>query len=63
MTRFSETVLAERLGTSQPTVNRILNGKADCKAATLLAIQKWHRELKGDSDKPHAAAEPQREGV
>ncbi len=44
-TKLSEIAIAERLGTSQPTVNRILRGKSECKSGTLLAIQKWHGEL------------------
>ncbi|WP_143748033.1 helix-turn-helix domain-containing protein [Burkholderia sp. JKS000303] len=44
-TKLSEIAIAERLGTSQPTVNRILRGKSECKSGTLLAIQRWHGEL------------------
>lgn len=44
-TGFAENAIADRLGCSQPTVNRILSGKSDCKASTLLKIQSWHTEL------------------
>ena len=42
-TGWSEVKIAEELGTSQPTVNRILNGQDDCKGSTLLAITELHR--------------------
>lgn len=45
LTGLSEVALARRLGVSQPTVNRILHGKSDCKASTLIAIQAWRSEL------------------
>ncbi|WP_186122299.1 helix-turn-helix domain-containing protein [Burkholderia gladioli] len=45
LTGLSEVALARRLGVSQPTVNRILHGKSDCKASTLIAIQSWRSEL------------------
>lgn len=45
LTGLSEIALARRLGISQPTVNRILHGKSDCKASTLMAIQAWRIEL------------------
>lgn len=43
MTGWSEVKIAEEIGTSQPTVNRILNGQDDCKGSTLLAITELHR--------------------
>ena len=36
---WSEPRIAEEIGTSQPTVNRILNGQVDCKIATYQAIK------------------------
>jgi transcriptional regulator with XRE-family HTH domain len=42
-TRWSEPRIAAELGTSQPTVNRILNGQADCKATTYRAITLLHQ--------------------
>jgi transcriptional regulator with XRE-family HTH domain len=43
-TGWSEPVIAQRIGTSQPTVNRILNGQGECKSRTYKAIQKLHGE-------------------
>jgi hypothetical protein len=45
LTGLGETALAARLGVSQPTVNRILNGQMECKAKTLIALQSWRAEL------------------
>ncbi|MCA8037877.1 MULTISPECIES: helix-turn-helix domain-containing protein [Burkholderia cepacia complex] len=42
---LSEVALARRLKISQPTVNRILRGKSDCKSSTFVAIQAWWNEL------------------
>ena len=42
-TKWSEPKIAEELGTSQPTVNRILNGQEDCKGRTLRAITALHK--------------------
>ncbi|WP_416360357.1 helix-turn-helix domain-containing protein [Burkholderia cepacia] len=42
---LSEVALARRLKISQPTVNRILRGKSDCKSSTFVAIQGWWNEL------------------
>jgi AraC-like DNA-binding protein len=41
-TNWSETRIASELHTSQPTVNRILNGQAECKGSTLRAITDLH---------------------
>lgn len=38
----SEPFLAAELGTSQPTINRILKGQKDCRISTFLAIQRLH---------------------
>lgn len=40
---LSQKELAADLHVSQPTVNRILNGQADCKGTTLSAIIALHR--------------------
>jgi transcriptional regulator with XRE-family HTH domain len=48
-TGWSESRLASKLDTSQPTVNRILNGQEDCKGSTYRAITALHHELIGDS--------------
>lgn len=53
-TKLGEVAIAERLGISQPTVNRILNGKHECRSGTLMAIWKWHEEL---SSLPEAASQ------
>lgn len=42
-TSWSEPRIAAEIGTSQPTVNRILNGQAECKATTYKAITTLHR--------------------
>jgi predicted transcriptional regulator len=44
-TGWGETRLAREIGTSQPTVHRILNGQNDCKGSTLLAIQRLHERV------------------
>jgi len=41
-TGWSQTRLALELKTSQPTVNRILNGQAKCLSDTLVAINELH---------------------
>ncbi|WP_370660093.1 helix-turn-helix domain-containing protein [Massilia timonae] len=59
-TGWSETRLAAELRTSQPTVNRILNGQARCLSTTLGAIAGLHAKQCGSverrsSDKPLAS--------
>ena len=44
-TGWSEPRIAAELGTSQPTVNRILNGQPDCKAKTLRSIDALHQTI------------------
>jgi len=44
-TSWSETRIAQELGTSQATVNRILNGQVDCKGKTLRAIADLHASV------------------
>lgn len=44
-TAWSEPRIAAEIGTSQPTVNRILNGQSDCKVATFKAIADLHQKL------------------
>jgi transcriptional regulator with XRE-family HTH domain len=46
-TGWSEAKIAEEIGTSQPTVNRILKGQDDCKGSTLRAISELHRTACG----------------
>jgi len=64
-TDWSEPRIAAELGTSQPTVNRILNGQRDCKGATLLAIVDLHgkvcapsRRATDSRPEPDSAPEP-----
>lgn len=45
VTQLGEIGLAKRLGVSQPTVNRILRGQANCSSKALLAIQRVHAEV------------------
>jgi len=47
-TKLGEIGLAKRLGISQPTVNRILNGQANCSSKALLAIQRVHAEVSAE---------------
>jgi predicted transcriptional regulator len=42
---WSETHIAREIGTSQPTVNRILNGQLDCQGSTLLSIVNVHKRI------------------
>lgn len=44
-TKFTQKELALGLSVSQPTVNRILNGQADCKGTTLHAIIALYRRV------------------
>jgi transcriptional regulator with XRE-family HTH domain len=48
-TGWSEPRIADELGTSQPTVNRILNGQPECKGSTLRAIEALHKKTCVDS--------------
>ncbi|CAN7303550.1 helix-turn-helix transcriptional regulator [Cupriavidus necator] len=48
-TSLSEVALAQRLGVSQPTVNRIRNGQGDCKGSTLIAIDQLYAEVFGSA--------------
>ncbi len=45
ITKLGEKAIGDRIGCSQPTVNRILNGQSDCKSSTLMAILRWREEL------------------
>jgi transcriptional regulator with XRE-family HTH domain len=56
LTKLGEIAIAEKLGISQPTVNRILNGKSECKSGTLMSIQQWHSELKAQAESADEAA-------
>jgi transcriptional regulator with XRE-family HTH domain len=42
---WNETRIADELGASQATVNRILNGQPDCKGRTLRAIEVLHHAV------------------
>lgn len=44
-TGWTEPQIAEEIGTSQPTVNRILNGQDECKNKTLRAIEALHSRV------------------
>jgi hypothetical protein len=43
-TCWSEPRIAAELGTSQPTVNRILHGQNDCRGSTFMAIVALHKK-------------------
>lgn len=45
ITKEGEIALSKRLGTSQPTVNRILRGNGNCKTDLYLAIMRLHAEV------------------
>jgi transcriptional regulator with XRE-family HTH domain len=45
-TGWSEPKIAAEIGTSQATVNRLLNGQPGCQASTYLAIEKLATRLK-----------------
>lgn len=69
LTKLAEKAIGQRIGCSQPTVNRILRGQSDCRGKTRLEIQQWYEELharkstpKGRHDKAIAAV-PQTEGA
>lgn len=49
-TALTETQLAAELGTTQPTVNRILNGQPGCKLATYHAIVSMHKAKCAQAD-------------
>jgi predicted transcriptional regulator len=48
-TGWSEPRIADEIGTSQPTVNRILKGQEECKGSTLRAIEALHKKTCTDS--------------
>ncbi|WP_425558041.1 helix-turn-helix transcriptional regulator [Herbaspirillum huttiense] len=50
-TGWSEPALARGIGTSQPTVNRILNGQDECKATTYRAICDLHKKTVSSASK------------
>jgi predicted transcriptional regulator len=52
---LSEPRIAAQLGTSQPTVNRILNGQGDCKGRTFKAIADMHARVVGAGSNPPAS--------
>lgn len=48
--RWSQPRLATELGTSQPTVNRILHGQKECKSSTMRKIMEVHSRLCTEPD-------------
>jgi plasmid maintenance system antidote protein VapI len=51
-TGWSQPRIAQEIGTSQPTVNRILNGQIDCKGKTWAAIKSLHERVHADPSTP-----------
>lgn len=51
-TDWSEPRMAVELGTSQPTVNRILNGQPDCKGSLFRSIVELHGRVCATSESP-----------
>jgi plasmid maintenance system antidote protein VapI len=49
---WSQVKLASAIGVTQPTIHRILNGQADCKASTAAAISQLHQSVIDSSVKP-----------
>lgn len=47
-TRWSEPMIAKEIGTSQATVNRLLNGQPDCKSRTWRAIHDLRERLRSE---------------
>lgn len=45
--RCSQPTLARELGTSQPTVNRILNGQTECQSGLFARITALHSKVVG----------------
>lgn len=45
-TEWSETRIAREIGTSQPTVNRLINGQLECKSSTWRAIVDLNARVK-----------------
>lgn len=63
-TGWSEPKIAAEIGTSQATVNRLLNGQPGCQASTYLAIERLAARLKlypkrRKTDKASAKSQPQ----
>lgn len=48
-TGWSEPRIAREIGTSQPTVNRLMNGQSECKASTWRAITQLRERVKAES--------------
>jgi len=44
-TGFCQTELAKALGTTQPTIHRILNGQLECKLSTWRSIAELHKKI------------------
>lgn len=62
-TGWSQPRMASEIGTSQPTVNRILKGHVDCKSSTMRAIVALHKKVheeefraRAEQDKPQLGA-------
>jgi transcriptional regulator with XRE-family HTH domain len=55
---WSEPRIASEIGTSQPTVNRILNGQVECKGRTLRAITALHATVCGTGTEFGVTGEP-----
>lgn len=53
-TKWSEVRIANEVGTSQPTINRLLNGQQECRVRTWHAIVELGKRVIEDP----AAAEP-----
>jgi predicted transcriptional regulator len=51
---LGQCALATLLGIAQPTVSRILSGKADSRGSTLTAIQQLHKKVRRKKTVPVA---------
>jgi len=56
-TGWTESHIAVQIGTSQPTVSRILNGQSDCKSATYRAISALYARYVPGATKESVGAE------
>jgi predicted transcriptional regulator len=50
-TGWSQPRIAVEVGTSQPTINRIMRGQGDCRISTYLAILKVHTTVLASAER------------
>jgi transcriptional regulator with XRE-family HTH domain len=57
-TGWSEPRIAKELGISQPTVNRLVNGQAECKASTWRALCDLREKVRVEPKRPRRKLPP-----